>query len=118
MQDRAKAPKLPLFVDGKDNLDAYLQRFERFATTAKWDRTGWATKLSTLLSGRALDVYSRLSEVALMKRCDLTEDEYRRKFRTLKPETDEIPDQFSFFLHTSCVGSNYKYRRPSSHSRE
>ena len=32
-EDRAKAPKLPSFVDGKDNLDAYLQRFERFATT-------------------------------------------------------------------------------------
>ena len=27
-EDRAKAPKLPSFVDGKDDLDAYLQRFE------------------------------------------------------------------------------------------
>ena len=35
-EDRAKAPKLPSFVDGKDDLDAYLQRFERFAETAKW----------------------------------------------------------------------------------
>ena len=34
-EDRAKAPKFPLFVDGKDDLDAYLQRFERFAETAK-----------------------------------------------------------------------------------
>ena len=34
-EDRAKAPKLPSFVDGKDDLDAYLQRFERFATAAK-----------------------------------------------------------------------------------
>ena len=50
-EDRAKAPKLPSFVDGKDDLDAYLQRFERFATIAKWDRAGWATKLSALLSG-------------------------------------------------------------------
>ena len=30
-EDRTKAPKLPSFVDGKDDLDAYLQRFERFA---------------------------------------------------------------------------------------
>ena len=36
--DRAKAPKLPSFVDGKDDLDAYLQRFERFAETAKWKK--------------------------------------------------------------------------------
>ena len=26
-EDRAKAPKLPTVVDGKDDLDAYLQRF-------------------------------------------------------------------------------------------
>ena len=63
-EDRAKAPKLPSFVDGKDDLDAYLRRFERFATTAKWEKTGWASKLSALLSGRALEVYSRLSEEA------------------------------------------------------
>ena len=62
--DRAKAPKLPAFADSKDDLDAYLQRFERFAYTAKWNRTGWASKLSALLSGRALEVYSRLSEEA------------------------------------------------------
>ena len=103
-EDRAKAPKLPSFVDGKDDLDAYLQRFERFATTAKWEKTGWASKLSALLSGRALEVYSRLSEeaaqdydrvkLALMKRYDLTEDGYRRKFRTSKPEVDESPEQF------------------------
>ena len=30
-EDRAKAPKLPSFVDGKDDLNPYLQRFERFA---------------------------------------------------------------------------------------
>ena len=90
-EDRAKAPKLPSFVDGKDDLDAYLQRFERFATTAKWEKTGWASRPSALLSGRALEVYSRLSEeaaqdydrmkLALMKRYDLTCTEvgYRRK---------------------------------------
>ena len=36
-ENRAKSPKLPSFVDGKDDLDAHLQRFERFATTAKWE---------------------------------------------------------------------------------
>ena len=37
-EDRAEAPKLPSFVDGKDDLDAYLQKFERFAETAKWKK--------------------------------------------------------------------------------
>ena len=101
---RAKAPKLPSFADSKDDLDAYLQRFERFADTAKWQKTGWASKLSALLAGRGLEVYSRLSEEAsrddgrvkieLMRRYDLTKDGYRRKFRASKPEVDESPDQF------------------------
>ena len=47
--DRAKAPKLPAFVDGKDDLDAYLQRFERFAETAKWKKDGRASKLSAVV---------------------------------------------------------------------
>ena len=38
--NRAKAPKLSSFVDGKEDLDAYLQRFERFAETAKWKKDG------------------------------------------------------------------------------
>ena len=59
-EDRAKAPKLPSFVDGKDDLDVYLQRFERFAEIARWKKDGWASKLSVLLSGRGLEVYSRL----------------------------------------------------------
>ena len=49
--DRAKAPKLPSFMDGKDDLDAYLQRLGRFAKTAKWKKDGWPSKLSALLSG-------------------------------------------------------------------
>ena len=102
--DRAKAPKLPAFMDGKDDLDAYLQRFERFADTAKWNKTGKASKLSALLSGRALEVYSRLSEeaakdydkvkIALMKRYGPTEDGFCRKFRASKLEVDESSDQF------------------------
>lgn len=105
--DRGKAPKLPSFVDGKDDLESYLQRYERFAQREK---TGWASKLSALLSGRALKVYSRLSEEAaanyeqmkltLMTRYDLTEDGYRRKFRVSKLETDESPDQFIVRLKT------------------
>ena len=31
-----KKPRLPAFQDRKDDLDAYIKRFERFATTAGW----------------------------------------------------------------------------------
>ena len=58
----AKKPELPAFVDGKDDLDAYLARFERTATTNGWASDEWATNLCALLTGRALTVYSCLSE--------------------------------------------------------
>ena len=82
----------------------HICRGSRDLQIAKWNKTGWASKLSVMLSGRALEVYSRLSEeaakdydkvkIALMKRYGLTEDGYRRKFRASKPEVDESPNQF------------------------
>ena len=50
-------PKLPPFQDRKDDLDAYIKRFERFAKTVEWHEQQWATILSTLLTGRALELY-------------------------------------------------------------
>ena len=95
---------LPGFVDGKDNLDSYLLRFERYATVAGWEQSDWATRLSPLLSGRALDVYSGLSDEqardydklkkALLQRYDFTEQSYRERFRGANPERQESPSQF------------------------
>ena len=108
-EDQAKAPKLSSFVEGKDDLDSYLQGFERFAETAKWKKDGWESKLSALLSGRALKVQLRLSEeaakdydkvkIALMKRYYITEDGYRQKFRASKQEVDESPDHIIVRLY-------------------
>ncbi|KAI8510586.1 hypothetical protein Bbelb_115020 [Branchiostoma belcheri] len=101
---RAKTPKLPPFVDGKDEVDAFLQRFERFASSNGWREEVWASNLSALLTGKALEVYSRLSnedaqdydkvKVALLKRYNLTEDGFRNKFRQNKPDKGESPEQF------------------------
>lgn len=52
-----KAPTFPAFEDEKDELGRYLQRFKQSATKAKWDRNGWAIKLSALLTGRTVEVY-------------------------------------------------------------
>ena len=100
----AKMPKLPQFIDGQDDLDSYLQRFERFAKSNKWNESIWATSLSALLTGKALDVYSRMLETAavdyielkeaLLKRYDLTENGFRVRFRNSKPEEGESPEQF------------------------
>ncbi|GFO24246.1 reverse transcriptase [Plakobranchus ocellatus] len=100
----AKHPKLPNFQDGRDDLDIWLTRFERFAESNGWSREKWSSSLCALLIGRALDCYGQLSaeqakdydkvKEALMKRYDLTEDGYRRKFRTCKPAEGENPDMF------------------------
>ena len=44
-----KKTKLPAFSDGRDEMDAYLQQFERFA------KKEWATSSSSLLIGKALE---------------------------------------------------------------
>ena len=61
-----KSPKLPVFVNSKDDLRSYLQRFERFARVNNWSEEDWAVSLSALLTGQAQDVYSRLSMMMLL----------------------------------------------------
>ena len=96
--------KLPALQDS-DNIDAYISRFERFAISSKWPKAEWATQLSALLKGKALQVYSRLSVEdcsdydkligALQKRFQLTEEGYQIKFRTCRAEKSETPSQFA-----------------------
>ncbi|XP_069140935.1 uncharacterized protein [Argopecten irradians] len=100
----ARCPKLTPFDEDKDNMDSYLRRFERYATTQRWDKVHWATNLSVLLKGRALDVFSRLPvdqsldydalKAALLKRFEMTEEGFRKRFRTGRPETGETFSQF------------------------
>ena len=122
---RAKGPKLPPFDESSDNMDAYLQRFEVYATAQKWDKGSWGTNLSALLKGRALDVFSRLPvatalnydelKKALLKRFDMTEEGFRKKFRLSKPEGGETFQQFatrleSYFerwIDMSATGKTY-----------
>ena len=47
---KAKLPKLPSFCDGKDNMDAYLKRFERFAKKCKVASWGMGNKLINITS--------------------------------------------------------------------
>ena len=99
-----RSPDLPHFIDGKDDLDSYLLRFERYATFANWPQANWATQLSALLGGKILDVYSRLSQEdsldykrlkgALLQRYNYTEQGYRQRFRKAQPESAENHDQF------------------------
>ncbi|XP_041477551.1 uncharacterized protein LOC121425534 [Lytechinus variegatus] len=102
---RAWSPKLPPFHEDKDNIDAYLQRFERYADTQNWPRADWAINLSALLTGKALDVHSRLTsdeakdyktlKTSLLKAFQLTSEGFRSKFYTGKPVNGETASQYS-----------------------
>ena len=45
---RASAPKLPIFHQERDDLDAYLGRFERYAEAQNWLRDQWCTNVIAL----------------------------------------------------------------------
>ena len=100
---RLKGPKMSPFSE-KDEMDAYLYRFERCAELQRWPRDAWATYLAGLLTGKALDVYARLTpdqsrdyetlKSALLKRYAMTSDGYRKKFYECRPEPGESPPQF------------------------
>ena len=78
-----RSPKLPYFDEHTDKMDSYLTRFESYALSNKWDPSMWASYLSALLKGRALEVFVRLSrddqsdygqiKEALLTNFDLTE---------------------------------------------
>jgi len=102
---RKAGPKLPHFEESKDNIDSYLRRFEHYAVLQDWPAGEWALYLSALLKGRALEVYSRLTEeeaydyrklkVALLRKYELTAEGFRRKFYEVRREQSETAAQFT-----------------------
>ena len=106
----ARNPKLPYLEESKDKMDSYLSRFEKYAGANKWDRSIWAAYLSSLLKGRALEVYDRLSVAdandfeklkdAFLKIFDMTERGFRKKFRNDRPERSETLIQFGSRLRS------------------
>jgi len=46
-----RGPKTPPFDDTKDNMDAFIHRFEIYASSQKWPEDKWAVYLSALLRG-------------------------------------------------------------------
>ena len=53
----SSVPKLPAFDDKRDDMDAYLHRYEQYAIGNNCPRERWASNLSALLTGVALQVY-------------------------------------------------------------
>ena len=104
--NKPSIPPLPVFQEGKDDIDSYLCRFERHASCVGWSKPDWALlALSALLSGKALDIISRLTaeqvkdydivKASLLKGYELTEEGYRMKFRQSKLHQGETFVQYA-----------------------
>ena len=102
-----KTPMLPRFKESEGSIDAYLVRFERYASNEGWNRDCYALYLSALLEGTALEVYHRLSDQeandydalkeALLRKYSLTVEDFRKKFYFSKQSASETASQ-GFFL--------------------
>ena len=98
-------PNMPVFRADSDELDAYILRFERHATLQKWPPEYWACALGNLLTGRALDVYTRMSaedasdyatlKAMLLQHFALTSEGFRKRFRDAKRGNAETFLQYS-----------------------
>ena len=101
---KAIRPTIPAFNEAKDDIDAYLQRYEKVAEVNKWPEADWALHLSTLLTGQALALYARLPaeeareykelKAALLRRYELTVDGFRKRFHEERRATDETAMEF------------------------
>ena len=91
--------ELPCFDEENDKIDSYLRHFERVASYEGWDIASYPMYLNTLLTGKAREVYCRLPlalandyryiKKALLAKYQLTVDDYRRKFFSVKQVNGE-----------------------------
>ena len=96
---KAERPKMPAFNEDRDDIDAYLLRYEQVAEANRWPGADWALHLSTLLTGKALELYARLTpegarnyqelKIALLRRYDCTAEGFRKKFFDSRREPNE-----------------------------
>jgi len=97
-------PKLPWFDERQDDIESYLDRFERHAESREWPKNEWSGFLYDLLRGKALVYYKELSpedaklyekaSAHLLKRFQCTEEGFRKQFRSAKPESEETMPTF------------------------
>ena len=98
-------PTIPVFEEGKEDIETWLKRFERVASLCEWKAETWAIRISTQLTGKAAAVFSSLDEesvkdyaalkAALLARYKLTAETYRRRFRNGSRKDFETFCQFA-----------------------
>ena len=101
------SPKFPPFTDGED-IGAYLIRFERIAELLSLPADKYSPILSSLLTGKALEIYIGLSaeitedyqslKAALLKGFRKTPGSFRLEFKNARPKFHETFKQFATTL--------------------
>ena len=91
--------KLPPFHEEKDDLDAYLNRFEKTCRAFNVPQEQWSLQLARFLQGHSLEVYQRMTDEDVgvygllkksrLKRFRLTERGCRQKFKSERIEVGE-----------------------------
>ena len=91
-------PKLPPLTD-PSQVDLYLERFERYATSVGWKHDDWASCLANLLQGESLSVFLSLSSTesadyktvkqVLLRRFNCDKNGFKSKFFSVKPQPEE-----------------------------
>ena len=121
-----KVPKLPIFREGKDEMDSFLYRFETHAKACKWKKDDWPLYLAALLEGDALSLYYGLCvggsvaydvlkrELLIKYQCN--RDGFRERFRAAKPDQNEsltsfltrLKHLFTRWIDLSEVGKSFE----------
>ena len=96
-------PTLPYFVDGKDNIDSYLARFETYAHSMNWPLERYSLCLSSLLTGKALDVLAKIPQSlvhdyehlknTLLAEYQLASGDFMKRFFTSRQSGNESATQ-------------------------
>lgn len=118
-------PRLPVLRNG-DDVTSFFIRFERVAAMLNIQRTSFAVRIGSLLSGKAVDIFASLSpeitasydrlKSALLNAFNKTQDGYRFEFKNAKVSPSETYEQFTsqltrkleFWLSSCDVDCSYE----------
>ncbi|XP_073780309.1 uncharacterized protein [Danio rerio] len=116
-------PKMPSFEQGED-IENYLQRFERLARTWRWPKEEWSYRLVPLLTGQALEAYLAMDEEeaevyadlkeALLEKFNISPETYRQRFRSSTVPVGESPTETYHRLKNLYK----RWVQPEEHSKE
>ena len=90
---RLPKPTLQKMTEG-ENVENFLDMFEKVATQQRWPRAVWSTQLAGLLTGKALAAFVNVPKektgdydtvkTAILRRYDVNAETYRQRFRNNK----------------------------------